>query len=124
MCCSRNGVDLGVAFDSVPCGRGIAYFPAISLSQNERVKVNFGATPFRHPTPDYLPLDETPHAHVEQADFLLRIFQQAILFGKQQTFASTHKTKVSWRTWADDGRRRDAGSLLVVAILVRRRSEK
>ncbi|CAF4426642.1 unnamed protein product [Rotaria magnacalcarata] len=78
----RNGVDLGVAFENIPYGKGVAYFPAISLSQNERVKINFGATPFRHPTVNYLPIDEKPQLLIEQADFLLNIFEQVVCFGK------------------------------------------
>ena len=89
----RNGNDLGVAFENIPCGRGIAYFPAISLSQNERVKINFGSTPFRHPTVKYLPLDEKPQSSIEQAEFLLSIFQQIIHLGKSQK--STTSTKNS-----------------------------
>jgi hypothetical protein len=88
---SRNGNDLGIAFDNVPCGRGIAYFPAISLSQNERVKINFGSTPFRHPTLNYLPIDEKPQLFIEQADFLLNIFEQVIYLGKYQKFYGSNK---------------------------------
>ncbi|CAF0857799.1 unnamed protein product [Adineta steineri] len=88
----RNGVDLGIAFDNVPCGRGIAYFPAISLSQNERIKINFGSTPFRHPTLNYLPIDQKPQVFVEQADFLLNIFQQIIYLGKYQRCNGSNKT--------------------------------
>jgi Kip1 ubiquitination-promoting complex protein 1 len=88
----RNGIDLGIAFDNVPCGRGIAYFPAISLSQNERVKINFGSTPFRHPSLNYLPIDEKPQLFIEQADFLLNILEQLIYLGKCQKFNGINKT--------------------------------
>ncbi|UJR28734.1 hypothetical protein I4U23_009963 [Adineta vaga] len=88
----RNGVDLGIAFDNVPCGKGIAYFPAISLSQNERVKINFGSTPFRHPTLNYLPIDEKPQILIEQADFLLNTFQQVIHFEKYQRYNGSNRT--------------------------------
>ncbi|CAF1160405.1 unnamed protein product [Rotaria sp. Silwood1] len=87
----RNGIDLGIAFDNVPCGKGIAYFPAISLSQNERVKINFGATPFRHPTTNYLPIDEKPQLFIEQANFLFNIFEQVIYLGKYQRFNGSNK---------------------------------
>lgn len=87
----RNGVDLGIAFENIPCGKGIAYFPAISLSQNERVKINFGATPFRHPTVNYLPIDEKPHVAIEQTDLLLNIFEQLICFGKYPKFNGSSK---------------------------------
>ncbi len=93
----RNGNDLGIAFDNIPCGRGIAYFPAISLSQNERIKINFGSTPFRHPTMNYLPIDEKPQLFIEQAEFLLNIFEQIIHLGKSQKFTPTNKTTNSFK---------------------------
>ncbi len=82
---------MGIAFDNVPCGRGLAYFPAISLSQNERVKINFGSTPFRPPTLNYLPMDEKPQLFIEQAEFLLNIFEQIIHLGKYQKFNGSNK---------------------------------
>ncbi|CAF3189217.1 unnamed protein product [Rotaria socialis] len=88
----RNGVDLGVAFENIPYGKGVAYFPAISLSQNERVKINFGATPFRHPTVNYLPIDEKPQLLTEQADFLLNIFEQVVCFGKYSKSNGSNKS--------------------------------
>jgi len=48
---SRNGKDLGVAFRDVKRGHGIAYFPAVSLSLNESLVANFGATPLHFPLP-------------------------------------------------------------------------
>ena len=93
----RNGIDLGIAFDNVPCGKGIAYFPAISLSQNERVKINFGSTPFRHPTLNYLPIDEKPQLSINQADFLLNIFQQIITLGKYQRTNGSNKHTNSYK---------------------------
>ena len=89
----RNGVDLGVAFENVPCGKGIAYFPAISLSQNERVQINFGATPFRHPTANYLPIDDTPRLAVAQAEFLLSLLEQTVHWERNQhLYGSTKNT--------------------------------
>ncbi|CAF2647879.1 unnamed protein product [Rotaria sp. Silwood2] len=87
----RNGVDLGIAFENVPCGKGVAYFPAISLSQNERIKINFGSRPFRHPTLNYLPIDEKPQLFIEQASFLFDIFEQVIYLGKYQKFNGSNK---------------------------------
>ncbi|PRP88001.1 hypothetical protein PROFUN_04429 [Planoprotostelium fungivorum] len=53
----RNGESLGVAFLSVKSVtkgvEGMAYFPAFSLSQGERSRVNFGATPFQYPLEKY-----------------------------------------------------------------------
>ncbi|XP_031262004.1 E3 ubiquitin-protein ligase RKP isoform X4 [Pistacia vera] len=57
----RNGVSLGVAFSGIrKLGPGSGYYPAISLSQGERCKLNFGAHPFRYQINGYLPLQEPP----------------------------------------------------------------
>lgn len=42
----RNGVSLGVAFDKVTYGQGVAYFPAVSLAMHEQLYANFGHVPF------------------------------------------------------------------------------
>ena len=86
-----NGGDLGIAFDNIPRGKGIAYFPAISLSQYERVKVNFGSKPFRYPTLNYLPIDERPQLLIEQTDCLLNILEKVINIGKYHTFNGSNK---------------------------------
>ena len=48
-CFCRNGHFLGVAFDNVQYGPGLAYFPAASLSYGESCQMNFGADPFKYP---------------------------------------------------------------------------
>ena len=45
----RNGHSLGVAFDNVQYGPGLAYFPAASLSYGESCQMNFGGAPFKYP---------------------------------------------------------------------------
>lgn len=45
----RNGVSLGMAFENISRGSGMAYFPAISLSFKESVAFNFGSRPLRYP---------------------------------------------------------------------------
>ena len=45
----RNGHFLGVAFDNVQYGPGLAYFPAASLSYGESCHMNFGSAPFKYP---------------------------------------------------------------------------
>eukprot|EP01090_Pellita_catalonica_P005692 TRINITY_DN1592_c0_g1_i1.p1 TRINITY_DN1592_c0_g1~~TRINITY_DN1592_c0_g1_i1.p1 ORF type:complete len:391 (+),score=83.05 TRINITY_DN1592_c0_g1_i1:41-1213(+) len=48
----RNGKDLGVAYTSCDFGNGV--FPAITLSRNQNVTVNFGKDPWKFPPPaDY-----------------------------------------------------------------------
>ncbi|XP_064604806.1 LOW QUALITY PROTEIN: E3 ubiquitin-protein ligase RNF123-like [Liolophura sinensis] len=68
----RNGHSLGVAFENVKTGRGYAYFPAVSLSQQESVRANFGATPIRYPVDGYLPLQIPPQVDLIKANLLIK----------------------------------------------------
>ena len=43
----RNDKSLGIAFKNIKIGPNMAYFPAISLSEGERVLFNFGFLPFK-----------------------------------------------------------------------------
>lgn len=52
----RNGTALGEAFKDIERGAGIALFPAVSLAFNDSITINFGGSPFRHPVPEYSPL--------------------------------------------------------------------
>ncbi|KAI3388406.1 hypothetical protein SNEBB_006388 [Seison nebaliae] len=56
----RNGKSLGVAYDDIRIGYDIYYLPAMSLSANECVRVNFGATPFIYPVDGFDPLNVRP----------------------------------------------------------------
>lgn len=67
----RNGVSLGVAFDDVRRGPGIALFPAMSLAFDESIMTNFGGAPFRHPIESYKPVQSYPRHKLDKADFLL-----------------------------------------------------
>lgn len=67
----RNGMSLGVAFNDVRRGPGIALFPAMSLAFDESVMVNLGGSPFRHPIDSYKPLQAHPNVNLQQAEFLL-----------------------------------------------------
>lgn len=64
---SRNGHSLGMAFDNVQYGPGLAYFPAVSLSYGESCQMNFGAAPFKFPVEDYKPLQDPPFSDVAKA---------------------------------------------------------
>ena len=65
---SRNGIDLGTAFDDVRrFAPGLAYFPAVSLSVGERCALNFGDAPLRYPTPGFRPLQDAPSVAVVAA---------------------------------------------------------
>jgi hypothetical protein len=52
-----NGESLGIAKDNIPVGENIAYFPGISLSQEEKVIFNFGQSPLCYSYPGYEVLD-------------------------------------------------------------------
>lgn len=43
---TRNGESMGIAFDKVTHGLGVAYFPAVSLAMQEHLYANFGHVPF------------------------------------------------------------------------------
>lgn len=74
----RNGRSLGRAFENVPMGAGIAYFPTVSLAFTENLTANFGSVPFRYPVERYQPLQAPPTAHVRQATLLFQWFSQVI----------------------------------------------
>lgn len=67
----RNGTSLGIAFDDVKFGPGIALFPAVSLAYDDSLTINFGGSPFRHPVKTYRPLQSQPTAKLKQSEFLL-----------------------------------------------------
>ena len=53
----RNGASMGVAFRNVRRSQpGLAYFPAVSLSVNEAMDLNFGSSPMRYPREGHAPL--------------------------------------------------------------------
>ena len=59
----RNGRSLGVALSCVRAGPGCAYFPAVSLSYGERIRLNFGSTPLLFPQSTYLPVQVGRDVH-------------------------------------------------------------
>ncbi|XP_011145267.1 E3 ubiquitin-protein ligase RNF123 [Harpegnathos saltator] len=74
----RNGRSLGRAFENVPIGAGIAYFPTVSLAFTENLTANFGSIPFRYPVKGYQPLQAPPTAQVLQATLLFQWLSQMI----------------------------------------------
>ena len=56
----RNGVSLGVAFTNVKTGTGFAYFPAVSLSFEEHIRINFGDRPFNYKIEGFEPIQVYP----------------------------------------------------------------
>lgn len=74
----RNGQCLGEAFNNIKLGQGYAYFPAVSLSQAENLRANFGATPLKYPVEGYKPLQEVPVADVLKTNILLSYLEKAL----------------------------------------------
>ncbi|KAH9641467.1 hypothetical protein HF086_006083 [Spodoptera exigua] len=57
---TKNGVNLGVAFNLDPNRRGECYFPAVVL-KNAEMSFNFGKTPFKYPPPaEYVAIASAP----------------------------------------------------------------
>ncbi|XP_077182203.1 E3 ubiquitin-protein ligase RNF123 isoform X2 [Paroedura picta] len=76
-----NGVSLGMAFENISRGSGMAYFPAISLSFKESVAFNFGSRPLRYPVEGYRPLQDKPTADLVKAQKLLGYLKNVIHTG-------------------------------------------
>ncbi|XP_049879819.1 E3 ubiquitin-protein ligase RNF123-like isoform X2 [Pectinophora gossypiella] len=68
----RNGVSMGVAFDKVAHGAGLAYFPAVSLAMQEHLYANFGHVPFVFPVDGYAPLQLPPTKECNRAALLFK----------------------------------------------------
>ncbi|KAJ2941283.1 hypothetical protein O0L34_g3481 [Tuta absoluta] len=67
----RNGISMGVAFNKVAHGSGVAYFPAVSLAMQEHLYANFGHVPFVFPVDGYAPLQSPPYKECLRASILL-----------------------------------------------------
>ncbi|KAJ8870560.1 hypothetical protein PR048_029583 [Dryococelus australis] len=65
---SKNGKDLGVAFNIPQTLRSSAFFPAVVL-KNAEMSFNFGTQPFKHsPEDGFLPLCEAPKEAVQNSE--------------------------------------------------------
>ncbi|XP_015186457.1 PREDICTED: E3 ubiquitin-protein ligase RNF123-like isoform X2 [Polistes dominula] len=74
----RNGRNLGVAFDEIPMGPGMAYFPTISLTYTESLTAIFGDIPFRYPVEDYQPIEMVPEIEIAHASFIIHWINQIL----------------------------------------------
>ncbi|XP_061380730.1 E3 ubiquitin-protein ligase RNF123-like isoform X2 [Danaus plexippus] len=68
----RNGVSLGMAFNRVTRGSGLAYFPAVSLAMQEHLYANFGHVPFISPVEGFSPLQAPPTKDCLRASILFK----------------------------------------------------
>ncbi|XP_063387876.1 E3 ubiquitin-protein ligase RNF123-like [Cydia fagiglandana] len=68
----RNGVSMGVAFNNVTHGNGVAYFPAVSLAMQEHLYANFGHVPFVFPQANFAPLQLPPVRECARAALLFK----------------------------------------------------
>ena len=77
-----NGVSLGLAFNNIPKGENVAFFPAITLARGESCLFNFGQLPFKYEYKNYKPFD-TPMNKINGIDViisdLLRLWKNNIL---------------------------------------------
>ncbi|KAF9609879.1 hypothetical protein IFM89_018964, partial [Coptis chinensis] len=90
----RNGVSLGVAFDTVrKMEPGLGYYPAVSLSQGERCDLNFGSRPFKYPIGGFLPL-QAPPASNSLATYLLQCLSRLLELQFVEKAASTSVEKL------------------------------
>jgi hypothetical protein len=53
----KNGKSIGIAVKDISVGENVAYFPGISLSSGEKVRFNFGKSPFTYSYAGYEPMD-------------------------------------------------------------------
>jgi Kip1 ubiquitination-promoting complex protein 1 len=74
----RNGVDMGVAFENINAGQGVAYFPAVSLSRGDRCRLNFGRTPFQFPRAGYHALQVPPNEAVARGRYAMTAMQRLL----------------------------------------------
>ena len=65
-----NGVSLGVAFNNIPKGDNVAYFPAFSLMNGESCIFNFGQMPFKYEYKNYQSFD-TPLSKINGIDIII-----------------------------------------------------
>ncbi|KAH9637425.1 hypothetical protein HF086_012038 [Spodoptera exigua] len=68
----RNGTSMGVAFEKVTHGSGLAYFPAVSLAMQEHLYANFGHVPFVFPVEGYAALQAPPYRECARAVLLFK----------------------------------------------------
>jgi len=72
----RNGTDMGVAFTGVQAGDGL--YPCVSLQKGQKVSVNFGKVPFKHPIHEVFPDIYPLHISIskEQQQSLEKLFDK------------------------------------------------
>ncbi|GAB2279360.1 hypothetical protein Dimus_014002 [Dionaea muscipula] len=100
----RNGISLGVAF----CGirkmlPGAGYFPAISLSQDEKCDLNFGSRPFKYPITGFLPLQSPPPVNTLSSQLLQCLWRLVELQRMERAeFSSVEKIRLKRFVPLDD----------------------
>ena len=65
-----NGEPLGIAFNNIPKGENVAYFPGVSLTKGESCIFNFGQLPFKYEYKNYQSFD-TPLSKVNGIDEII-----------------------------------------------------
>ncbi|XP_065179682.1 E3 ubiquitin-protein ligase RNF123-like [Sycon ciliatum] len=78
---SRNGDDLGMAFDCITRGASHAYMPYVSAPAGEKCIVNFGGRPLRYPSAGYKPLVDGVPSQFGGASTLLECLHRLAVLG-------------------------------------------
>lgn len=68
-----NGQTLGIAFNNIPIGPNVAYYPGISLSKNEKSLFNFGSQEMMYKYPGYEPFDIPQSIYNNSLDITLEL---------------------------------------------------
>ena len=69
---------MGIAFDDVKVGPGVAYFPTVSLAIDESLTINFGSSPLYYPQTGFQPLQQPPNKEVALASAGLMWAKQVV----------------------------------------------
>ncbi|XP_043268738.1 E3 ubiquitin-protein ligase RNF123-like isoform X2 [Venturia canescens] len=81
----RNGRNLGVAFENIPRGAGIAYFPTVSLAFTENLMANFGSTPLKYPVKGYEAPQAPPRNELKKVLLLLEWLTRLLVQMKERS---------------------------------------
>ncbi|KAI5710851.1 hypothetical protein M8J75_011965 [Diaphorina citri] len=92
----RNGFSMGIAFEKIQTGPGMAYFPAVSLSSGESVVANFGGSPFKYPLSGYEPIQLAPLKESIKANIVLDWVRNLLTLEEMKPeFQTSSHSKVS-----------------------------
>ncbi len=71
----KNGKSLGIAFDNIPVGKKIAYFPAASISKGMRLVFNFGEYSLQYSYFGYNTIDIPPALYTGKVNCTIKYLE-------------------------------------------------